>query len=93
LWFKLIFSQFRAAVDAMHPVYVKLYNTRQKALEEGGSAALAETAAGGKDLITSMSMGTFPLISPILTHYISQFRPIGTPTRRIKCLMMLFLRI
>ncbi|KAJ7304515.1 cytochrome P450 [Mycena albidolilacea] len=46
--------RFKAAVDAMHPVYVKLYNTRQKALEEGGSAALAETAAGGKDLITSM---------------------------------------
>jgi hypothetical protein len=40
----------------MHPVYVTLYNSRQKVLEEGGSAALADTAAGGKDLITSMSM-------------------------------------
>ncbi|KAF7356081.1 hypothetical protein MVEN_00938000 [Mycena venus] len=47
-------GKFRAAVDAMHPVYVKLYKTRQQALEEGGSAALAENAAGGKDLITSM---------------------------------------
>ncbi|KAJ6582349.1 cytochrome P450 [Mycena capillaripes] len=46
--------KFRAAVDAMHPVYVNLYTSRQKVLEEGGSAALAETAAGGKDLITSM---------------------------------------
>ncbi|KAJ7227722.1 cytochrome P450 [Mycena haematopus] len=46
--------KFRAAVDAMHPVYVDLYNSRLRALEEGGSAALAETAAGGKDLITSM---------------------------------------
>ncbi|KAJ7905901.1 cytochrome P450, partial [Mycena leptocephala] len=46
--------RFRAAVDAMHPVYVTLYNSRQKVLEEGGSAALADTAAGGKDLITSM---------------------------------------
>ncbi|KAJ7509559.1 cytochrome P450 [Mycena galericulata] len=46
--------KFRAAVDTMHPVYVTLYDTRKKALEEGGSAALAETAAGGKDLITSM---------------------------------------
>ncbi|KAJ6590229.1 cytochrome P450 [Mycena sp. CBHHK59/15] len=47
-------GRFRAAVDTMHPVYVKLYNSRKNALEEGGSAALAETAAGGKDLITSM---------------------------------------
>ncbi|KAJ7103844.1 cytochrome P450 [Mycena epipterygia] len=47
-------GKFRAAVDAMHPVYAKLYNIRKTALEEGGSAALAETAAGGKDLITSM---------------------------------------
>ncbi|KAJ7148550.1 cytochrome P450 [Mycena crocata] len=47
-------GKFRAAVDAMHPVYVKLYNSRKQTLEEGGSAALAETAAGGKDLITSM---------------------------------------
>ncbi|KAK6984692.1 cytochrome P450 [Favolaschia claudopus] len=39
----------------MHPVYVNLYQARQKVLEEGGSAALAETAAGGKDLITSMT--------------------------------------
>ncbi|KAF8217181.1 cytochrome P450 [Mycena galopus ATCC 62051] len=46
--------KFRAAVDAMHPVYVRLHNSRQQALEEGGSAALADTAAGGKDLITSM---------------------------------------
>ncbi|KAJ7166841.1 cytochrome P450 [Mycena filopes] len=47
-------GRFRTAVDTMHPVYVKLYNTRKQALEEGGSAALADTAAGGKDLITSM---------------------------------------
>ncbi|KAJ6511636.1 cytochrome P450 [Mycena vulgaris] len=47
-------GKFRAAVDAMHPVYVMLYDSRKQALEEGGSAALAETAAGGKDLITSM---------------------------------------
>ncbi|KAJ6478109.1 cytochrome P450 [Mycena vitilis] len=47
-------GKFRAAVDVMHPVYVKLYHSRQKALEEGGAAALADTAAGGKDLITSM---------------------------------------
>ncbi|KAJ6532558.1 cytochrome P450 [Mycena capillaripes] len=46
--------KFRASVDAMHPVYVKLYNSRQKVLEEAGSPALAKTAAGGKDLITSM---------------------------------------
>ncbi|KAK6969689.1 cytochrome P450 [Favolaschia claudopus] len=46
--------KFRAAVDAMHPVYVDLYKARQQVLEEGGSAALADTAAGGKDLITSM---------------------------------------
>ncbi|KAK7035049.1 cytochrome P450 [Favolaschia claudopus] len=46
--------KFRAAVDAMHPVYVNLYKARQRMLEEGGSAALADTAAGGKDLITSM---------------------------------------
>ncbi|KAJ7758218.1 hypothetical protein B0H14DRAFT_3511732 [Mycena olivaceomarginata] len=31
-----------------------LYNSRKKALKEGGSTTLAETAAGGKDLITSM---------------------------------------
>ncbi|KAJ7031887.1 cytochrome P450 [Mycena alexandri] len=47
-------KRFRSAVDTMHPVYVQLYNARKKALEEGGSAALADTAAGGKDLITSM---------------------------------------
>ncbi|KAF7369919.1 hypothetical protein MSAN_00621400 [Mycena sanguinolenta] len=46
--------KFRAAVNAMHPIYVNVYNSRLRALEEGGSAALAETAAGGNDLITSM---------------------------------------
>ncbi|KAJ7103857.1 cytochrome P450 [Mycena epipterygia] len=46
--------KFKATIDVMHPVYVMLYNIRKAALEEGGSAALAETAAGGKDLITSM---------------------------------------
>ncbi|KAJ7665633.1 cytochrome P450 [Mycena rosella] len=46
--------KFKAAVEAMHPVYVMLYNSRKKAMEEGGSAALAETAAGGKDLISTM---------------------------------------
>ncbi|KAJ6490885.1 cytochrome P450 [Mycena sanguinolenta] len=46
--------KFRAAVNTMHPVYVNVYNSRLSALEEGGSAALAETAAGGNDLITSM---------------------------------------
>ncbi|KAK7015260.1 cytochrome P450 [Favolaschia claudopus] len=46
--------KFRAAVDAMHPVYINLYKARQRMLEEGGLAALADTAAGGKDLITSM---------------------------------------
>ncbi|KAF7370025.1 hypothetical protein MSAN_00632500 [Mycena sanguinolenta] len=46
--------KFRATVNAMHPIYVNVYNSRLRALEEGGSAALAETAAGGNDLITSM---------------------------------------
>ncbi|KAJ7289345.1 cytochrome P450 [Mycena rebaudengoi] len=52
-------KKFRAAVDAMHPVYVNLYNSRQAILEEGGSAALADTAAGGKDLITSMILANW----------------------------------
>ncbi|KAJ7438779.1 cytochrome P450 [Mycena galericulata] len=47
-------GKFRAAVDTMHPIYVTLYETHKKALEEGGSAALAETASAGKDLFTSM---------------------------------------
>ena len=46
----------------MRPVYVKLYKSRQRVLEEGGSAALAETAARGKDLITSMSMGIYSFL-------------------------------
>jgi hypothetical protein len=39
----------------MRPVYVQLYKARQRLLEEGGSAALAETATDGKDLMSSMS--------------------------------------
>ncbi|KAF7369928.1 hypothetical protein MSAN_00622300 [Mycena sanguinolenta] len=46
--------KFRAAVNAMHPIYVNVYNSRLRVLEEGGSAALAETAAGGNDLVTLM---------------------------------------
>ncbi|KAF7356022.1 hypothetical protein MVEN_00931600 [Mycena venus] len=44
----------RAAIYVMRPVYLMLYKARQKVLEEGGSAALAETPAGGKDLMSSM---------------------------------------
>ncbi|KAF7369934.1 hypothetical protein MSAN_00622900 [Mycena sanguinolenta] len=46
--------KFKAAVNAMHPIYINVYNSRLRALEEGGSVALAEAAAGGNDLITSM---------------------------------------
>jgi hypothetical protein len=39
----------------MRPVYVQIYKARQRLLEEGGSAALTEIAADGKDLMSSMS--------------------------------------
>ncbi|KAJ6622971.1 cytochrome P450 [Mycena sp. CBHHK59/15] len=47
-------SRFKAAIEVMQPIYVKIYNSRIKAVEEGGSAAMAESPAGGKDLLTSM---------------------------------------
>ncbi|KAJ7302444.1 cytochrome P450 [Mycena albidolilacea] len=47
-------AKFRAAIYSMHPVYVQIYKARQRLLEEGGSAALTETAADGKDLMSSM---------------------------------------
>jgi hypothetical protein len=39
----------------MRSVYLMLYKARKKVFEEGGSTALAETPAGGRDLMSSMS--------------------------------------
>ncbi|KAF8217205.1 cytochrome P450 [Mycena galopus ATCC 62051] len=47
-------AKFNAAIHYMRPVYLKIYQARQKVLEENGSAAVAEPGAGGKDLMSSM---------------------------------------
>lgn len=52
--------QFKAAVDAMHPVYKSLYTIRKKALEEGGTEESVSTASGGKDLVTFLSQLFLP---------------------------------
>jgi hypothetical protein len=71
---------------------VKLYNSCQATLEEGGSAALADTAAGGKDLIISMSEFTLEHEpDEKFKSFIFQFWPTGMQMRRTKCLKMLFL--
>ncbi|KDR84663.1 hypothetical protein GALMADRAFT_55583 [Galerina marginata CBS 339.88] len=43
---------FMNAVNTMHPVCVKVFNQKKSALENGGIAALANTASGGRDLTT-----------------------------------------
>ncbi|KAJ7833848.1 cytochrome P450 [Mycena olivaceomarginata] len=47
-------AKFRAAIYVMRSVYLMLYKARKKVFEEGGSTALAETPAGGRDLMSSM---------------------------------------
>ncbi|KAF7351916.1 hypothetical protein MVEN_01153400 [Mycena venus] len=47
-------AKFRAAIYVMRSVYLMLYKARRKVLEEGGPAALVETPAGGKDIMSSM---------------------------------------
>ncbi|PPR01291.1 hypothetical protein CVT24_006366 [Panaeolus cyanescens] len=44
--------RFKETIDIMHPVYEKVFNAKKKLFDEGGIAALANTASGGRDLST-----------------------------------------
>ncbi|KAF8958854.1 cytochrome P450 [Flammula alnicola] len=43
---------FKKAVDTMHPVCAQVFQEKKAAFDEGGIAALANTASGGRDLTT-----------------------------------------
>lgn len=49
---------FKKAVDTMHPVCAKVFYEKKAAFDEGGIAALANTASGGRDLTTLLSEST-----------------------------------
>lgn len=49
---------FKNAVDTMHPVCAQVFYQKKEAFEEGGIAALANTASGGRDLTTLLSKFT-----------------------------------
>ncbi|PPR01290.1 hypothetical protein CVT24_006365 [Panaeolus cyanescens] len=44
--------RFKEAVDTMHPVCAKVFYEKKALFDEGGIAALANTASGGRDLAT-----------------------------------------
>ncbi|PPR01289.1 hypothetical protein CVT24_006364 [Panaeolus cyanescens] len=44
--------RFKESVDIMHPVCAKVFHAKKKLFDEGGIAALANTASGGRDLTT-----------------------------------------
>ncbi|KAF8641734.1 hypothetical protein AX16_009811 [Volvariella volvacea WC 439] len=45
-------SLFRKSVDAMWPIYRRLYDAKMKAIDEGGLEALDQNPTGGQDLMT-----------------------------------------
>lgn len=46
---------FKKSVDTMHPVCAQVFHEKKAAFDEGGIAALANTASGGRDLTTLLS--------------------------------------
>jgi len=46
---------FKNAVDTMHPVCAQVFYDKKAAFDEGGIAALANSASGGRDLTTLLS--------------------------------------
>ena len=47
--------QFKKSVDTMHLIYAQIFYGKKEAFREGGIAALANTASGGRDLTTLLS--------------------------------------
>lgn len=46
---------FKNAIDTIHPVYARIFHEKKAAFDEGGIAALANSASGGHDLTTLLS--------------------------------------
>ena len=46
---------FKKSVDTMHPVCARVFYEKKDVFDEGGIAALANTASGGRDLTTLLS--------------------------------------
>ena len=46
---------FKTSVDTMHPICAQVFYEKKEAFDEGGIAALTNTASGGRDLTTLLS--------------------------------------
>ena len=55
---------FKTSVDTMHPICAQVFYEKKEAFDEGGIAALTNTASGGRDLTTLLSQSRLCTVLP-----------------------------
>ena len=58
--------QFKASIDATHPVFAQAFYDKKEAFNKGGIEALTNTASGGRDLTTLLSESRLGSVLPMI---------------------------